>query len=355
MSKLTKFLSLTGIPFVLLVGCSDQGPSHTQASAEHNIQTTAKEIEPSQKLSEIEQRIGGKPRPLDASLAGHYGVGTLATETEIAGWDIDVRTDGQGLPSGSGSALNGEEIYQNKCAACHGVFGEGAGRWPKLVGGADTLRDDRPEKTVGSYWPYATTLWDYIHRAMPFTQPQSLSNDEVYALTAYILYMNDIIEEELVLNAQNLASIQMPNKDGFFTDPRPDSTNTLCMKDCRNPDSIRITWDASDLGVTPVTHLSEKKSESVSREVEISAGEKTSKTACAVCHASGVAGAPIVENNVQEWQRRSSQGIDVLIRHANEGFTGKNGTMPAKGGLANLSDDQVEGAVRHMLLSAGIQ
>ncbi len=178
--------------------------------------------------------------PVPAEVGG-YGIGTPATAEEIAGWDIDIRPDGKGLPPGSGSVEDGEMMYEEKCASCHGSFGEGVGRYPVLSGGEGTLTDERPEKTVGSYWPYASTLWDYIHRSMPFPQPQSLTDEEVYAITAYVLYLNDLVEDDFVLTADNLASIEMPNKDGFFFDDRPDTSNTGCMKNCKDPASVKIT------------------------------------------------------------------------------------------------------------------
>ena len=138
-----------------------------------------------------------------------YSIGTAATAEQISGWDIDVRPDGTGLPEGAGSAADGELIYEEKCASCHGSFGEGMDRWPILAGGEDTLTDDRPEKTVGSYWPFVSTLWDYIHRAMPFLQPQSLEDNEVYALTAYILYLNDLVESDFVLVQRKFCNRQI--------------------------------------------------------------------------------------------------------------------------------------------------
>ena len=126
-----------------------------------------------------------------AGSAGKLGYGTPATPEQIAGWDIDVRgDDGAGLPPGSGTVDQGAEVYVVQCAACHGTFGEGAGRFPKLIGGDGTLTSDRPEPSVGSYWPFAPTLWDYVSRAMPFHAPRMLSHDEVYALTAYVLNLN---------------------------------------------------------------------------------------------------------------------------------------------------------------------
>ena len=122
-----------------------------------------------------------------------FNLGQIANKEEVAGWDIDVRPDGLGAPIGSGTALLGEEIYTEQCAACHGDFGEGADRWPSLVGGEGSLASHDPEKTTGSYWPYASTMYDYIYRAMPYGAAQSLSYDETYEIVAYLLYMLSLI------------------------------------------------------------------------------------------------------------------------------------------------------------------
>lgn len=159
--------------------------------------------------------------PGQASAAG-FGIGRPATAAEIAGWDIDARADGQGLPPGRGSVRDGREVYAEVCAACHGQNGEGKPA-DQLVGGFGTLPTAKPVRTVGSYWPYATTLFDYIRRAMPFNAPQSLTNNQVYAVSAYILYLNKIIPEDAVLDAESLSSVVMPNRNGFTSpDPRPD-------------------------------------------------------------------------------------------------------------------------------------
>lgn len=189
-----------------------------------------------------------------AEPAGHYGYGEPATAEQIAGWNIDVRPDGMGLPPGSGSVKDGAQIYQTRCASCHGTFGEGMGRFPVLSGGMQSLTDDRPEKTIGSYWPYATTLWDYIYRAMPFYAPQSLTDDQVYAVVAYVLNLNNIVDADFVATQDNLAAVEMPNADGFVRpDPRPDTHNTICMKDCRKPASIEIVSSAQGKNLTPST------------------------------------------------------------------------------------------------------
>ena len=154
--------------------------------------------------------------------ADSLGIGHVATSAQIAGWDIDVRADGQGLPQGRGSVREGERIFAETCAACHGAKGEGKPA-DRLVGGFGTLATSKPVRTVGSYWPYASTLFDYIRRAMPFNAPQSLTPDQVYAVSAYVLYLNNIITEDTVLDATSLPMVEMPNRNGLTSpDPRPD-------------------------------------------------------------------------------------------------------------------------------------
>jgi S-disulfanyl-L-cysteine oxidoreductase SoxD len=135
---------------------------------------------------------------------------------EIAAWDISIPPDGSGLPPGGGTATAGGTVYNAKCASCHGVKGI-EGPADPLVGGIGTLASQKPVKTVGSYWPYATTLFDYIRRAMPFNAPQSLSNDEVYAVSAYLLFLNGIIVPEARMDAKTLPQVKMPNRDGFVS------------------------------------------------------------------------------------------------------------------------------------------
>ena len=183
-----------------------------------------------------------------------YNIGKLATKIEIAGWDIDVRPDGVGAPKGSGNAIDGEEIYVNRCASCHGDFGEGVDRWPALVGGDGTLASHDPEKTTGSYWPYASTIFDYVYRSMPFGEAQTLTYDETYKIVAYLLNMNEIIDEDFVLSEKNIGKIKMPNASGFsLPDPRPDVTKYKdgqpCMKNCNVP--VKIIGKARDIDVTP--------------------------------------------------------------------------------------------------------
>jgi len=145
-----------------------------------------------------------------------YGIGRPATPQEIAGWDIDVSPSGAGLPPGRGDVQQGEAIFTAKCAACHGVHGEGK-PMDALVGGIGTISTPKPHKTVGSFWPYATTLFDYVRRAMPLNAPQSLTPDEVYSVSAYVLFLNGIVPQDTTLDADNLAKIKMPNRNGFVS------------------------------------------------------------------------------------------------------------------------------------------
>ena len=150
-----------------------------------------------------------------------YGFGRTPSADELKKIDIDILPDGRGLPQGSGTAATGKQVYTQRCATCHGPTGK-EGPQDILVGGNGTLATAKPLKTVGSYWPYTTTLWDYIRRAMPFDHPGTLTDNDVYALTAYVLYLNDIVREDTVVSQSTLATIEMPNRNGFVADPRPD-------------------------------------------------------------------------------------------------------------------------------------
>src|SRR5215813_4811300 len=150
-----------------------------------------------------------------------FGVGRPATPDEIGDLRAAIAPDGTGLPEGSGTAAAGREVFDMQCARCHGMRAQGD-VGPALVGGQGTLATARPLKTVGSFWPYATTLWDYINRAMPFDKPGLLKPSEVYAVAAYILNLNAIIGDNDVMDAKTLPKVKMPNRDGFVADPRPD-------------------------------------------------------------------------------------------------------------------------------------
>lgn len=309
-------------------------------------------------------------------LAGEkYGFGKTATAEEIEGWDIDIRPDGMGLPEGEGSVSDGEVLYEQLCATCHGLFGEGEGRWPVLAGGQDTLTEERPVKTVGSYWPYASTLYDYIRRAMPFTAPRSLTDEQTYQLSAYVLYLNEVVDEDFVADKNTLAAVKMPNEDGFFIDPRPDVVNSRCMENCADPASLQIVGTLQ--GITPVGHFvegadapaaSHHEQEQKERQLHgeeaaaqplapkalsdaAVAGRDTYDNACQACHSSGIAGSPKFGDK-SAWQDRVGQGMQILVDHAINGYTGDTGIMPPKGGRSDLSDKQVEQAVAYMVESS---
>lgn len=197
-----------------------------------------------------------KPVTTASASAKPLGIGRPATTEEIAGWDIDIRPDGVGLPSGHGTVKQGEALFVERCASCHGEFGESAGRWPILAGGAGTLAGNDPVKSIGSYWPYASTVIDYIRRAMPYGNAQSLTNDELYAVTAYVFYLNDIVkDEDFDLSKESFKTIKLPNESNFYDDDRETSEKAFwkkdpCMSNCKS-DDVKITGQARALDVTP--------------------------------------------------------------------------------------------------------
>lgn len=195
--------------------------------------------------------------PLGAApgLAETLGLGRPALPEEIAAWDMTVLPDGTGLRPGSGDVLTGEEVFAEKCAACHGEFAEGLDSWPVLAGGEGSLHDPRPVKTIGSYWPHLSTVWDYVHRSMPFGQAQTVTVDETYAITAFLLYSNGLVDEDFTLTEKNFTEVAMPNAEGFRPDDRPQAEYPVfsaapCMENCR-AEPVQITKKATDLKVTP--------------------------------------------------------------------------------------------------------
>ena len=221
-----------------------------------------------------------------------YGFGKAATAQEIAGWDIDVRPDGKGLPKGRGSVADGQSIYDEKCASCHGTFGE-SNSYLQLAGGVGTLKSDDPIRTTGSKLNYATVLWDYINRAMPFNAPQTLKPDEVYALTAYVLNLNDIVPADAVLDQDSLPKLKMPNRDGFTTDHgfmtrdgKPDTRNVACMKDCAR--DVKLTSELPEYARDQhgsVTEQMRGAAPKVAVAAPASGLELAKASACTACHA----------------------------------------------------------------------
>jgi len=180
------------------------------------------------------------------------GLGKPATPAQIAAWNIDARPDGVGLPEGKGSVSEGDDAFQESCAMCHGTFGEG-GKYPRLAG-EGKLTGDRPEQTVGSFWPYSVTLFDFINRAMPYPAPHSLPPEKVYAITAYILNQNNLVGDDFVADKNSLPKVKMPNEGGFiWKDPRPDTHDTACMQNCRPISGVKVSSTAEGSRVTPRT------------------------------------------------------------------------------------------------------
>ena len=215
----TLAITATG-PSIAQNNSNESAPARTAAALPERIGEFDERAPTPTPASSAESVVDINPDDLD------FGIGQPATQERIARVDIDVMPDGQGLPPGQGTFAEGEEVYSQSCAACHGADLEGISELgaPKMIGGRGTLSDAKPVKTVESYWPYASTLFDYVHRSMPMDAPGSLSADEVYAVSAYILGRADIISDDpdTTLDADTLAEVEMPNADGFVPDPRPD-------------------------------------------------------------------------------------------------------------------------------------
>ena len=220
-------------------------------------ENAARASELEQKVADFQASASERARNLTAlapSSDGTFGLGRAAHPDDIAAWDVDVLPDGRGLPVGSGNAFDGEEVFADQCASCHGDFAEGVDNWPVLSGGFDTLADEDPVKTVGSYWPYLSTVYDYVYRSMPFGEAGTLTADETYAIVAYILYSNDLIDDEFELTHENLGTFDMYNKDGFVIDDRPELEYAKwrtepCMKNCK--EEVEITMRSVFLVETP--------------------------------------------------------------------------------------------------------
>ena len=309
---------------------------------------------------------------------GQLKYGADATPEQIAGWNVDVRPDGKGLPAGKMTVEQGAEVFANNCAMCHGEFGEGAGKNPVLVGGQGTLTnqaltggDEGPEKTIGSYAPYITPFFWYIKMAMPLPSPKKLSNDEVYGIIGYILQLNEIqvdgkdIEDDTVIDAAFLKKVHLPNEKGFeYNDLRhPYSHGERCMKDCVDMKKMKVMHIAIDAteSITPTVEVPRYNCGDKPRSIGANgapvaemklaakagggnAAEAEYKASCAACHDSGAAGAPVTGNK-GDWASRIKAGEKTLYEHAIKGFNG----MPPKGGNMSLKDDQVKAIVDYMV------
>ena len=314
--------------------------------------------------------------------------GRTPTANEIKAWDVDARPDGTGLPEGEGSVELGDELYEAQCAVCHGEFGGGGKGYPQLAGGnqskdkngiVKTLKNQRlepgmdaPKRTVGTYWPYATTLFTYIRDAMPYAHPKSLTDSEVYAITAYILAQNEIeidgeeLDDEYVLNKEKLMKVVLPNVNGFYPDidgeKGPENvraffadraknigSGTRCMKDCKDPGMdgkteakvMKIGYEMKDV-VPPYAYAKDLPPETDAGSV--SKGEKLYDASCKLCHANDTMGAPAV-GDAGAWAAVMKKGMDKVLVNAIKG----TGGMPPKGGNADLSDADIKEIVEFMV------
>lgn len=317
--------------------------------------------------------------------------GRPATANEIKAWDIDALPDGTGLPEGEGSVELGDELFEAQCAVCHGDFGGGGQGYPQLAGGnqdkdengiVKTLKNQRlepgmdaPKRTVGTYWPVATTLFTYIRDSMPYAHPKSLSNDEVYAITAYILAQNEIeidgeeMDDEYVLNKEKLAKVVLANRNGFY--PNIDGPNaqediraffadraknigagTRCMKDCKDPGMdgkteakvMKIGYEMKDV-MPPYAYAKDLPPETEGGS--ISKAEKMYDASCKLCHATDTMGAPAV-GDANTWESVMQKGMDTVLVNAIKG----TGGMPPKGGNMDLSDADIKEIVEFMINSS---
>ena len=317
--------------------------------------------------------------------------GRAATANEIKAWDVDALPDGTGLPEGEGSVEEGDELYEAQCASCHGDFGGGGNGYPQLAGGNQdkdengiviTLKNQRlapgmdaPKRTIGTYWPKATTLFTYIRDAMPYATPKSLSANETYAITAYLLAQNGIkidgeeMDDEYVLNAEKLKKVVLANNNGFYpnidgpTGPadvkaffadraKNIGSGTRCMTDCKDPGMdgkteatvMKIGYEMKDVvpAYTTVRDLPpEVEDKSVSK------AEKQYNESCKLCHATDNMGAPAL-GDVEAWRAVTAKGLDKVVYNAINGMGG----MPPKGGNEDLIPSEVKEIVDFMVESS---
>jgi S-disulfanyl-L-cysteine oxidoreductase SoxD len=297
--------------------------------------------------------------------APRFGFGKPATPAEIAGWDIDVRPDGKGLPAGSGTVAQGQSIYDEKCASCHGTFGESTDYMP-IAGGVGTLATDQPIRTTGSKLNHATTLWDYINRAMPFGNPKTLSADEVYALTAYVLHLNDILPADAVLDREAILKVKMPNRDGFTTNHglaaksgKPDTHNVACMRNCAGdvrlssqmPDYARN--DHGDLAeqtrpIGPTNGTKRTSAGATKTAAAESRGELAKTAGCTACHGMSQKLVGPAFREIGGRYAGDGSAAERLVTRVKLGSSGSWGTvaMPPQ---PQLSDAEAKALVRWIL------
>uniref|UniRef100_UPI0040479187 c-type cytochrome n=1 Tax=Aliarcobacter sp. TaxID=2321116 RepID=UPI0040479187 len=334
----------------------------------------------------------------------NYNIGRTPTQREIRAWDVDVKPDGTGLPEfdmekgevvledgkpkkAEGSVEWGGELYDAQCVMCHGDFGSGGKGYPMLTGGSkeslkiqrlnpadENPNPDTPIRTVGSYWPYASTLFWYIQDSMPFPHPKSLTNSETYAITAYLLSVNEItyegeeLDDDFVLDKEKMMKIVMPNHDGFYpevdtkdpkqgvknmtallSNPKIYGTGTRCMKDCIKEDTEKLLMKINiDLTSNSNQPLSVERSlPKIENSDSVKPGQVTYETSCSACHGNPAIGAPVLGDK-DAWAEVMTKGLDKVYHN---GINGIN-SMPPKGGNMDLTDEQVKEVIDYMINSS---
>ena len=334
----------------------------------------------------------------------NYNIGRTPTPREIKAWDIDARPDGTGLPEfemkrgevvlgddgkpmkAEGSVELGGELYDAQCVMCHGDFGAGGkGGYPRLAGGSkNSLKNQRlnpadehpnpesPLRTIGSYWPYASTLYWYIQDSMPYPHSKSLTNSETYAITAYLLSVNGIkyegedLEDEFVLDKEKMMKIKMPNEDGFYpevntkdprqgvknmtallSDPKIYGTGTKCMKDCIKEDTEKLLMKINfDLTASANQAISIERNLPKVEDNSVKPGQVIYEASCSACHGNPAIGAPVLGDK-DAWSKVVEKGIDKVYHN---GINGIN-SMPPRGGT-DLTDDQMKEVIDYMINSS---
>jgi len=326
------------------------------------------------------------------TLKGPFGFGRVATKNEITAWNRDVMPDGTGLPKydvdehgqptsvvAKGTVGEGDELYANQCEMCHGDFGLGGKGYPPLSGGGATTaslsiqhlnpadehpNDEAPKKTIGTNWPYASTLFWYIQSAMPFPHPKSLSNSETYALTAYLLSVNEVkidgqvLDDDFELSKANFGKIHMPNEKNFYPDvdgddapapskkflsnPKNFGTGSRCMKDCHDYKMLDIKGNIDNF-FPPLTTVKDLPKV---EEKAAAPGEADYKASCSACHGNPALGAPVVGDK-DAWAEVTQKGAEAVLHNAINGING----MPPRGGT-DFSDEKMKEIVDYMINSS---
>jgi len=297
--------------------------------------------------------------------------GRTPTENELKAWDTDIMPDGTGLPVGKGTVAEGDELYEEQCAVCHGDFGAGGVGYPTLTGGDISSltnqrtpgKTDAPKRTIGTYWPQASTLLWYIHDAMPYAHPKSLSWDETYAITAYLLATNEIkidgkeMDEDFELSNKNFTKVKLPNEKGFIPNiDGPDGVKNVkaflsdgknigavgvrCMKDCKDDNAVAVIIKDPRTDVNPP--FSEVRDLPKKEVSSIAPGQEDYEKSCAVCHGNDKMGAPDLGNK-KAWAKVMEKGMDKVLEVAIKG----TGGMPPRGG-STLKDDQLKQVIEYM-------